>query len=152
MEKHKIWLSSIFVLGVLIPVLFFTPAAALQHNPDQIYSNKTKRPTANTRVTATSVSTRESRFHSTSTIMDTIPSRESTTILKGTQGPSLVDTLDPEEAEFQPTLDALATKDSLVQAEKKKNPNGLCGKPAMVIPIGLVVLASIKKRSKNIYL
>jgi hypothetical protein len=152
LHKHKIWLSILFGLGVFIPVLFFTPVAALQDNPDQIYTKKTKRPTVDTRVTATPVSTRESRFHSSPTSMDTTPSRESTTIIKRTQVPTQVDTLDPYEAELQLTIDAIETRDVLVKAEKAKNPNGSCGKPAMVIPIGLVVLASIKKRSKNIYL
>ncbi len=36
MQKHKVWLSILFGLGVFLPVLFFTPVAALQDNPDQI--------------------------------------------------------------------------------------------------------------------
>jgi hypothetical protein len=152
MEKHKIWLSILLVLGVLIPVLFVTPVAAIQENPDQIQSNKTKRPTVDRHITATSVSTRESRFHSTPSSATATLTLESTTVVKSTQVTTLVDTLDPEEAEFQPTLDAIATKDALVQVEKKKNPNGLCGKPVALIPIGLTFLSLRKKRSKIIYL
>ena len=74
MQKHKVWLSILFGLGVLIPVLFFTPVAALQDNPDQIQSNKTKRPTVDWDITATSVSTRESRFNSSSTSISPSPS------------------------------------------------------------------------------
>ncbi len=85
MEKHKIWLSILFVLGILIPVLFFTPVVALQDNPDQIHSNKTKRPTVDRHITATSVSTRESRFHPSPTSVDSTPTRESTPVPSRTE-------------------------------------------------------------------
>jgi hypothetical protein len=159
MQKHKVWLSIIFSLGVFLPVLFFTPVAALQDNPDQIQSNKTKRPTVDWDITATSVSTRESRFNSSSTSispspssLDSTPTLESTLVPSRTERPTQVNTLDPDEAEFQPTLDAIATNDALIQIEKKKNPQKFCGGSAMVIPVGLVMLALFKRRSKNIYL
>ena len=159
MQKHMVWLSILFSLGVFFPVFFFTPVAALQDNPDQIQSNKTKRPTVNIRVTATPVSTRESRFHST-------PSLESTFVPSSTEVPTQVDTLDPDEARLQLTFDAIGTRRALVEAEmtkntnmfavaqvdKKRTSNGYCEKPMMVIPIGLVVLAYFKRRSKYIYL
>jgi len=63
-----------------------------------------------------------------------------------------VNTLDPDEAEFQPTLDAIATNDALIRIEKKKGNSVFCINPTMVIPIGLVALALFKSRSKNIYL
>ena len=159
MHKHKVWLSILFGLGVLVPVLFFTPVAALQDNPDQVYSKKTKRPTIDYDITATSVSTRESLFHPT-------PSLESTFVPTRTEVPTQVDTLDPYEAKMQLTFDAIGTRRALVEAEltrgpsmfavaevdKKRTANGYCEKQYMVIPIGLVVLALFKRRSKNTYL
>lgn len=159
MQKHKVWLSILFGLGVFLPFLFFTPVAALRDNPDQVHTKKTKRPTVDWDITATSVSTRESRFNSSTTSispspssLDSTPTLESTLVPSRTEHPTQVDTLDPDEAEFQPTLDALATKDALIQAEKKKNPQNFCGGSAMVIPVGLTMLALFKRRSKNIYL
>ncbi len=160
MQKHKVWLSIIFGLGVFLPVLFFTPVAALQDNPDQVHTKKTKRPTVDWDITATSVSTRESRFNSSTTSispspssLDSTPTRESTPIPRENRTiPLRWNTLDPDEAEFQPTLDAIATNDALIQIEKKKNPQKFCGGSAMVIPVGLVMLALFKRRSKNIYL
>jgi hypothetical protein len=52
MQKYKVWLLILFGLGVLIPVLFFTPVAAVRDNSGQ-YSKKTKHPTAYIRKTDT---------------------------------------------------------------------------------------------------
>jgi hypothetical protein len=148
MQKYKVWLLILFGLGVLIPVLFFTPVAAVRDNSGQ-YSKKTKHPTAYIRKTDTPT-----------------PESTQTSTPKSTQTSTQVDTLDPYEAKLQLTFDAIETMDALVQAEKKKNPNmyavaqaqknrtpnGFCEKPMMVIPVGLVVLALFKRRSNNIYL
>jgi hypothetical protein len=159
MQKHKIWLSTLFGLVVFIPVLIFTPVAALHNNPDQVHTKKTKRPTVDWDITATSVSTRESRFNSSTTSISPSPSSlgstptlDSTLVPSRTERPTQVDTLDPDEAEFQPTLDAIATNDALIQKEKKKNPQNFCGGSAMVIPVGLTLYALQRRRSKNIYL
>jgi hypothetical protein len=141
LQKHKVWLSILFGLGVLLPVFFFTPVVALKDNPDQIYSKKTKHPTAYIRKTDTPTP-------------------------KSTQTPTQVDTLDTYEAQMQLTFDAEGTMHALVQEEltknptmfavaavdKKRTPNGLCGKSFIVVPVGLVVLALFKRRSKNTYL